>query len=130
MGGFVDFTYNGKRLEGEDTPHTKQAWAFNGVANLSEKPLFQAKSGETIVIETVNQTGWVHAMHIHGHHFRIISRGDSLVDEGKPWRDTFLVGPEQTTKIAFVADNPGKRLYHCHMLEHAAAGMTTWFEVI
>lgn len=130
MGGFVDITYNGKRLEGEDFPRTKQAWAFNGIANLAEKPLFQAKSGETIVIETVNQTGWVHAMHVHGHHFRIISRGDSLVDEGKPWRDTFLVGPEQTTKIAFVADNPGKWLYHCHMLEHAAAGMTTWFEVI
>jgi FtsP/CotA-like multicopper oxidase with cupredoxin domain len=28
-----------------------------------------------------------------------------------------------------VADNPGKWLFHCHMLEHAAAGMNTWFQV-
>ncbi|WP_338018609.1 multicopper oxidase domain-containing protein [Oricola indica] len=31
--------------------------------------------------------------------------------------------------VSLVADNPGKWLYHCHMLEHAAAGMNTWFEV-
>ncbi|VAX07178.1 Multicopper oxidase, partial [hydrothermal vent metagenome] len=34
------------------------------------------------------------------------------------------------TTIAFVADNPGKWLFHCHMLEHAAAGMSSWFEVV
>ena len=130
MGGFVDITYNGRRLEGEDFRRTGQVWAFNGIANLAKEPLFRAKQGETVVIETKNQTGWLHAMHVHGHHFRVISRSGSEIDEGKPWRDTFLVGPEQTTRIAFVADNPGKWLYHCHMLEHAAAGMTTWFEII
>ncbi len=31
--------------------------------------------------------------------------------------------------IAFVADNPGKWMIHCHMLDHQAAGMMTWFEV-
>ena len=60
-------------------------------------------------------------------------RGESCVDilviRPLGQRDTFLIGPEQTTEVAFVAGNPGKWLYHCHMLEHAAAGMTTWFEV-
>ncbi|MFT5510814.1 MAG: FtsP/CotA-like multicopper oxidase with cupredoxin domain, partial [Hyphomicrobiaceae bacterium] len=28
-------------------------------------------------------------------------------------------------EIAFVADNPGEWLLHCHMLSHAASGMTT-----
>ena len=83
-----------------------------------------------MLIETVNDTTFMHAMHVHGHHFRIVEREGSTIDEGEPWRDTFLVGPDQTTRIAFVADNPGKWLLHCHMLEHAAAGMNTWFEVV
>ena len=129
MGGFNEIVYQGRRLQGEEFQTTKQVWAFNGIANLAEKPLFSAKRGETIVIETVNETAWVHAMHTHGHHFRVIERSGATIDDGKPWRDTFLIGPQQKTKIAFVADNPGKWLYHCHMLEHAAAGMNTWFEV-
>ena len=122
--------YNGKKLEGDDFRETGQVWAFNGVANLPKKPFFTVKQGETVIIETLNDTNFVHAMHVHGHHFRVIERSNSDIDEGKPWRDTFLIGAEQTTKIAFVADNKGKWLYHCHMLEHAAAGMITWFEVI
>ncbi len=130
MGGAVEISYLGKKLQGEDFRKTRQVWAFNGVANLPETPLLEATSGETVIIETVNKTRWMHAMHVHGHHFRIINRSGSQVDEGNPWRDTFVIGPEQTTEIAFVADNPGKWLYHCHMLEHAAAGMSTWFNVI
>ncbi|WP_417434325.1 multicopper oxidase domain-containing protein [Hoeflea sp.] len=126
----IDITYKGRKLKGDDIRTTRQAWAFNGVANLAEEPFFDARQGETILLETVNRTAWVHAMHVHGHHFQILNRSGSVVDEGKPWRDTFLIGPDQTTEIAFVADNPGKWLFHCHMLEHAAAGMNTWFEVV
>ncbi len=129
MGGHVEVTYQGRKLEGEAFREAKQFWAFNGIANIADEPLFSAKRGETILLETVNKTTWLHAMHVHGHHFRIINRSDSDIDEGKPLRDTFMIGPDQTTQIAFVADNPGKWLYHCHMLEHAAAGMNTWFEV-
>lgn len=129
MGNLADISYRGRKLEGDDFPTTRQVWAFNGIANLTNKPLFTAAAGETIIVETMNDTRWPHAMHIHGHHFRIISRSSAEVDDGKPWRDTFLIGPGQTTEIAFVADNRGKWLLHCHMLEHAAAGMMTWFEV-
>lgn len=129
MGGFAEIVYKGRRLQGEDFQTTGQMWAFNGVANLADEPLFGARRGETVVVETINNTAWVHAMHTHGHHFRVLERSGLTVDDGRPWRDTFLIGPQQTTKTAFVADNPGKWLLHCHMLEHAAAGMTTWFEV-
>lgn len=129
MGGMIEMIYQGRKLEGEEFRTARQAWAFNGVANLADEPFFTARRGETIIVETVNRTAWVHAMHVHGHHFQVLGRSGSEVDEGRPWRDTFLIGPEQTTEIAFVADNPGKWLLHCHMLEHAAAGMNTWFEV-
>ena len=48
---------------------------------------------------------------------------------GAPWRDTELVAPAERVRIAFVADNPGKWLFHCHMLEHRMAGMGTWINV-
>jgi FtsP/CotA-like multicopper oxidase with cupredoxin domain len=129
MGGFSGLVYKGKELGREDIRRTKQMWGMNGVANLGEKPFFSATRGETIVLETVNDTAFNHAMHLHGHHFRVIERSEAHPVKGEPWRDTFMVGPRQRVKVAFVADNPGKWLLHCHMLEHAAAGMNSWFEV-
>ena len=46
-----------------------------------------------------------------------------------PLRDTLLVDREETVEIAFVADNPGDWLLHCHMPEHSVAGMKTWLRV-
>lgn len=125
MGRMGPMRHKGRMMTRDDIRSTGQMWAFNGVANLDEEPFFTAKRGETVVIETTNNTAWPHAMHTHGHHFRVVGADGSL----GPWRDTFLIDREETVRIAFVADNPGKWLFHCHMLEHAAAGMTTWFDV-
>ena len=46
-----------------------------------------------------------------------------------PLRDTILMNRGETVEIAFVADNPGEWLLHCHMLEHSASGMMTWLRV-
>ena len=128
MGRMTGAIVEGNYLEGEALFRTKQVWAFNGVAGLAEKSFFSAQRGESIVVRVINDTAFPHAMHVHGHHFRVIERSGSKIDK-TPWRDTFLIGPTQETTIAFVADNPGKWLIHCHMLEHQAAGMKTWFEV-
>lgn len=128
MGGMVGAVVDGEYLEGEDLYRSRQIWAFNGVAGLAETPFFRTERGRSVVVRVINDTAFPHAMHVHGHHFKIIERSDSEIDL-TPWRDTFLVGPSQTTTIAFVADNPGKWLFHCHMLEHQAAGMKTWFQV-
>lgn len=97
-------------------------WAFNGNAGMPEAPLFSAKRGETIGVRMVNDTQWPHAMHFHGHHFR-------EAKEDAPWRDTLQVERNETRTVYFVADNPGKWMIHCHMLEHQAGGMATWFQV-
>ena len=67
-------------------------------------------------------------MHIHGHHFKQIS-GGSGDGYGPVWRDVIVLRRGQDMTTAFVADNPGKWMLHCHMLEHQEGGMTTWFEV-
>ncbi len=129
MGMMGDMTYKGQPLTRDLMRETGQLWALNGTANLPERPFFEAERGETIVLEILNNTAFPHAMHCHGHHFRIVEQSRALVDDTGAWRDTVLVGPSEKVQIAFVADNPGKWLFHCHMLEHAAAGMTTWFTV-
>ncbi|MCB1487517.1 MAG: multicopper oxidase family protein [Bauldia sp.] len=128
MGRMVGAIVDGQYIEGKALWQSGQVWAFNGVAGLAETPFFRAKAGETVVVRVINDTAFPHAMHVHGHHFRVLERSGSAIKH-TPWRDTFLVGPTQTTTIAFVADNPGKWLFHCHMLEHQAAGMKTWFQV-
>lgn len=63
---------------------------------------------------------------LHGFHFRKINEDGT---QG-PLRDTILVTRSEVAEIAFVADNPGDWLFHCHMLEHTAAGMLTWVKVV
>ena len=103
-------------------------WAFNGVAGMPETPLFDAKRGELIQIKMQNRTSWPHAMHLHGHHAIVLDGGTSGRDNGL-WRDTVLVEPDEIVSIGLVADNPGKWMFHCHMLEHQEGGMATWFKV-
>lgn len=118
-------------FEGTDTPirelvRNGMVWAFNGTAGLPPEPLVTASQGENLRIKMVNDTGWPHAMHLHGHHFRVVGADGAL----GPWRDTTLLERGETKEIAFVADNVGRWLLHCHMLEHAASGMMTWIEVM
>jgi FtsP/CotA-like multicopper oxidase with cupredoxin domain len=40
-----------------------------------------------------------------------------------------LVPAQERAEIAFVADNPGDRMFHCHVLEHQSGGMTAVLRV-
>ncbi len=129
MGALREATYQGKLFDLRTLAMEKgKVWTFNGVAGMPTAPLLRVARGRTVVIDMVNDTRWPHAMHLHGHHFRIIAKNGSEIPPG-PWRDTELMQPGDRASAAFVADNPGKWLFHCHMLEHHMAGMGTWIEV-
>ena len=125
MGRMREAMLDGRRMEIRELVKAGRAWAFNGLAGMPREPLLTASRGETVRIAMVNDTAWPHAMHLHGHHFRRLGAGG----RPGPLRDTVLVDRNETAEIAFVADNPGDWLLHCHMLEHAAAGMRTWMRV-
>ncbi|MES0825254.1 multicopper oxidase family protein [Ruegeria sp. SCP11] len=112
-------------LSGRELAQLGRFWALNGHAERPSEPFLDAQQGSAHRIEFVNETAFPHAMHLHGHHFRLILSDGSL----GPWRDTVLVERGQTRQIALVADNPGDWLLHCHMLGHAASGMMSWFRV-
>jgi FtsP/CotA-like multicopper oxidase with cupredoxin domain len=100
------------------------AWAINGVSATEHvhEPMLVLRRGASYVLRLVNDTAWHHPIHLHGHAFRVISRNGRPA-QYREWLDTVLVAPRETTEIAFVADNPGDWMFHCHILEHQAAGM-------
>lgn len=125
MGGLQQAIYRGESRDLRDLAGDGWVWALNGVVDRPDEPLFEARLGETVRISVVNDTAWPHGMHVHGHHFREVLADGTF----GPLLDTILLESGETRDIAFVADNPGKWLFHCHMIEHAAGGMTTWFTV-
>jgi FtsP/CotA-like multicopper oxidase with cupredoxin domain len=60
---------------------------------------------------------------LHGHSYRLLSLNATPVS-GTPWLDTVLLAADDRVEVAFVADNPGDWLFHCHVLEHMQAGMS------
>ncbi|WP_120635115.1 multicopper oxidase family protein [Ruegeria sp. EL01] len=112
-------------LSGRELAQLGRFWALNGHAERPTDPFLDTGLGSLHRIEFVNETAFPHAMHLHGHHFRLILEDGSF----GPWRDTVLVDRGQTRQIALAADNPGDWLLHCHMLGHAASGMMSWIRV-
>lgn len=125
MGGMSGAMMGGRMMSMRDLIPAGKVWAFNGLAEMPKDPLVDADRGETVRIMIRNDSAWPHAMHLHGHHFRHIRPGK----EPGPLRDTLLVRRDEVAEIAFVADNPGDWLLHCHKLEHSAGGMMTWIRV-
>ncbi len=119
---YLGKTYDGRTLAMD----YGMFWALNGVAGMPQDPLFAAGAGEEVALRLVNDTLWPHAMHLHGHHFVVYDQAGAPLPG---LRDTVVVAAGVETTIGLVADNPGKWMLHCHMLEHQAAGMETWFEV-
>ena len=126
-GGMMGGSMGASGFRGEGLPPQQRIWALAGLASTGHDgpPTFRVKQGQTVVLAMPNRTGFPHAMHVHGHHFRVLD-GNGW----KPyWLDTVIVDADRTERLAFVADNPGKWMIHCHMLEHQETGMAAWFEV-
>ncbi|MEC9244771.1 MAG: multicopper oxidase family protein [Pseudomonadota bacterium] len=107
-----------------------KVWLVNGVAADGHvlEPMLTLRRGENCVVAMTNATAWHHPIHLHGHSFQVISR-DSVPAHHREWRDTVLMAPRERIEIAFVADNPGDWMFHCHILEHQASGMTSVIRV-
>lgn len=104
----------------------KQSWASADHEKLGP-PLAKLKRGSSYIFELENRTPHSHPIHIHGHTFEVLS---STVRELPRHRaDTVLLVPKERIEIAFVADNPGRWMFHCHILEHQETGMMGYIDV-
>jgi FtsP/CotA-like multicopper oxidase with cupredoxin domain len=92
-----------------------------------DKPV---RVGELQVWDVVNSTLMDHPFHLHGFFFQVLSI-DGKPPAWRSWEDVVNLPPKSTTKIAWLPDDrPGRWMYHCHILEHHAAGMMAHFDVV
>lgn len=97
-------------------------YTINGRA-FPDIPPIVVRTGDNVLVHIVNDSPYIHPMHLHGHDFQVLTRDGRPVKGSPIFLDTLDVFPGETYDIAFRADNPGLWMFHCHDLEHAASGM-------
>lgn len=130
MGSMEGAALNGQWLDIRALVSNGKFWAVNGTASDGHvlDPLYHLKSGDNVVLDLRNHTAWPHVMHLHGHAFRVLSRNDTPTRYGE-WQDSVLLERHESAQIAFVADNPGDWMFHCHMLGHQVSGMMSLIRI-
>jgi len=97
---------------------------FSGKSSPSIPPI-RVREGQLVRLHIVNPGDHSsHPIHIHGHVFTVLAKNGHPLAGSPVHSDTVLVGPHETWDVAFKADNLGIWMLHCHILEHAAAGMS------
>jgi FtsP/CotA-like multicopper oxidase with cupredoxin domain len=90
----------------------------NGVAFEDSDPIM-ADIGETQVWTVTNTVPFAHPFHLHGFFFQVLSPPGPL-----EWKDTVNVPVDGTIQLVVrYDDRPGMWMFHCHILDHAEAGM-------
>jgi FtsP/CotA-like multicopper oxidase with cupredoxin domain len=108
----IEWTFNGQAFTGHDHPHA----------------MLKLRADEWSHLRFTNASARLHPIHLHGMFFKVLARDGRAIDEGF-FRDTVLVHGRETVDIGLVPLDPGNWMMHCHVLEHAEAGMMTMIEV-
>jgi FtsP/CotA-like multicopper oxidase with cupredoxin domain len=108
----------------------EELWRINGVpypenSMPQTSPLLQ--SGERYRLVMRNKSMDDHPMHLHRHTFEVRRLEDGAEIAGLR-KDVVLVQAGKTVEIEFVADNPGKTLFHCHQQDHMDRGFMMVFK--
>jgi FtsP/CotA-like multicopper oxidase with cupredoxin domain len=85
--------------------------------------MIMVKEGQRVKIHFDNQSNLYHPMHLHGHVFVVLDRNGHPLTGSPVYLDTVLIPPHTSYDIAFLANNPGIWMLHCHNLLHANWGM-------
>ncbi|OPA35279.1 copper oxidase [Bacillus cereus] len=103
----------------------EMVYTINGKVFPDIDPI-QVKKGDLVKVKLVNGSKMDdHPMHLHGHFFQLLSKEGKPIEGSPIVKDTLNLKPGEEYEVAFVADNPGDWMFHCHDLHHASAGMVT-----
>ncbi len=103
-------------------------WTLNGEAFSMDamKPLIKVQQGRRYRLKFRNASDDIHPLHLHRHSFELVRVG------GKPTagilKDVVMLGGFQEVEFDFVADNPGRTLFHCHQQLHMDFGFMALFD--
>jgi FtsP/CotA-like multicopper oxidase with cupredoxin domain len=138
----IDFTNYGTKKDGDlslnqqydvtyimdlntEMDENNVVYTINGKTFPNIDPI-QVKKGDLVKVKLTNRSMMDdHPMHLHGHFFRVLSKNGKPVEGAPIIKDTLNLKPGEEYEVAFVADNPGEWMFHCHDLHHASAGMVT-----
>jgi FtsP/CotA-like multicopper oxidase with cupredoxin domain len=101
---------------------------IDGVPFAEAQPVY-AEVGETQVWTVSNTMEWAHPFHLHGFFFQELDESGAFV-EPIEWKDTANVPVDGSLRFAVRYDaRPGMWMFHCHILDHADAGMMGMVDV-
>lgn len=95
----------------------------------------QPRLGDTEIWRVTNldaELGIPHTFHIHLIRFQILDRNGVAPGPAEAgWKDTVHVNPGETVRLIMkFGDFTGRYTYHCHLMNHATAGMMAQMEVV
>jgi FtsP/CotA-like multicopper oxidase with cupredoxin domain len=96
--------------------------AINGKSWPHTEPL-RYTVGDTVRWRWLNGSQPSHPMHLHGFHFRVLSKGNGMTDtlyaaDAARLAVTEFMPPSSTFQMDFVPTRVGRWLFHCHMVPH------------
>lgn len=103
-------------------------WTLNGEAFSMDamRPLYRVREGRRYRLKFRNASDDIHPLHLHRHNFELVRVG------GKPTagvvKDVVMLASYQEIEFDFVADNPGRTLFHCHQQLHMDFGFMALFD--
>jgi FtsP/CotA-like multicopper oxidase with cupredoxin domain len=92
------------------------------------KSSIKANVGETQLWTITNKAIWAHPIHLHGFFFQEVDEKGVPVSP-RAWKDTIHVAVDSTKRFLVKLDRPGSWMYHCHILDHAEAGLMDTVDV-
>ena len=94
-------------------------WRINSAAYPDTKTL-QLKEGKRYRLQFMNASREDHPVHLHRHSFEL--RSIAGISTAGIMKDTVMVPKYGSAEVDFVANNPGRSLFHCHQQIHMDYG--------
>lgn len=98
-----------------------------------DTPTFEANQGQRVEFVVIGHGNLFHSFHLHGHRWPDTRTGSQTAPRTLvPVIDNRTVGPADSFGFQVIAGEgvgPGAWMYHCHVQEHADAGMSGLFLV-
>ena len=107
----------------QDTVDGRLILGIDNIPSWDAEPL-HARIGDTEIWTVTNAMAWDHPFHLHGFFFQAVDPLTNAPVLPLEWRDTINVPQYETVAFAVrYDDRPGMWMFHCHILDHAEAGM-------
>jgi FtsP/CotA-like multicopper oxidase with cupredoxin domain len=105
-------------------------WTINGVAfdDQHMTPMFKLRQGKRYRLRMANASDDIHPIHLHRHSFELtrIAGGPTA----GVLKDVVMLGGYQRAEVDFIADDPGRTLFHCHQQLHMDFGFMCLFDYV